>query len=300
MQTSWTLRIAPERSTIDVRRRRFVSPGSTRYSRSAPSIADEREVRVEVRPLALVGGAVGEHEQLGAVEHLLRGLVLEALERALDGLRLEAGDVDHRARGRGTPPRGPRAGRSCAPSRPRGRPRRDSGAMPSWPPRMIGKAVSIVRRLAPGRSIEGPRAEHRAAGEVLDLALAVDRRVGDDRDRLLEVVGEVLALGRERRERAVVAERADRLGAVRGHLLDELHVLALPAQAGEHAVLDLHRLGRAGGVVAGDLRALERAAGGDRLLEAGDALGAGALEPALADQPLHLLVVVEPRAAARA
>jgi hypothetical protein len=28
-----------------------------------------------------------------------------------------------------------------------------------------------------------PRAEHRAAREVLDLALAVDRRVGDDRDR---------------------------------------------------------------------------------------------------------------------
>ena len=110
---------------------------------------------------------------------------------------------------------------------------------------MIGKAVSIVRGCVRGASIDGPRAEHRAAGEVLDLALAVDRRVGDDGDRLLEVVGEVLALLRQRRERAVVAERADRLGAVGGHLLDELRVLALPAHAGQHPLLDLHRLGRA-------------------------------------------------------
>ena len=89
-----------------------------------------------------------------------------------------------------------------------------------------------------------PAAEDRAGREVLDLALAVDRRVGDDRDRLLEVVGEVLALGRERRQRAVVAERADRLGAVRRHLLDELDVVALPAEAGEDAVRDLDRLRR--------------------------------------------------------
>mgnify|MGYP006183558471 CR=1 FL=1 len=54
-------------------------------------------------------------------------------------------------------------------------------------------------------------AEDGAGREVLDLALAVDRRVGDDGDRLLEVIGEVLPLGRERRQRAVVAERADRL-----------------------------------------------------------------------------------------
>ena len=61
-------------------------------------------------------------------------------------------------------------------------------------------------------------------------------------------------------------------------------------------LLDLHGLGRAGRVVARDLRALERAAGGDRLLEAGDRLRAGALEPALVDQPLHLLVVEQARA----
>ena len=54
-----------------------------------------------------------------------------------------------------------------------------------------------------------------------------------------------------------------------------------------------------GGGVAGDLRALERAAGRDRLLEAGDALGARALQPALVDQPLHHLVVVEARRCGR-
>jgi hypothetical protein len=50
----------------------------------------QREVRVEPRPLALVRRAVGEHQQLAAVEHLLRGLELEPLERALDRLRLQA------------------------------------------------------------------------------------------------------------------------------------------------------------------------------------------------------------------
>src|SRR5437867_1721113 len=71
----------------------------------------------------------------------------------------------------------------------------------------------------------GPRAEHRAAREVLHLALAIDRRVGDHRHRLLEVVGQVLPLLRQARKRAVVAERADRLRAGRGHLLHELHVV---------------------------------------------------------------------------
>ena len=59
-----------------------------------------------------------------------------------------------------------------------------------------------------------PAPEQRPGGEVLDLALAVDRRVGDHGDGLLEVVGEVLALRRQGRQRPVVAERADRLGAV--------------------------------------------------------------------------------------
>ncbi len=107
----------------------------------------------------------------------------------------------------------------------------------------------------------GPAPEQRAGREVLHLALAVDRRVGDDGDRLLEVVGEVLALGRERRQRPVVAERADRLGPVGGHLLDQFDVVALPAEAGEDAVGDLDRLLGAGVGVAGDVLALERAAG---------------------------------------
>src|SRR5204863_4637445 len=54
-----------------------------------------------------------------------------------------------------------------------------------------------------GRLYRGAAAEDRAGREVLHLALAVDRRVGDDGDRLLEVVSEVLALRRERRQRAV-------------------------------------------------------------------------------------------------
>src|SRR5438477_238160 len=47
----------------------------------------------------------------------------------------------------------------------------------------------------------GPRTrtEHRAAREVLHLALAVDRRVRDHGHRLLEVVGQVLALGGQAR-----------------------------------------------------------------------------------------------------
>ncbi len=138
------------------------------------------------------------------------------------------------------------------------------------------------------------RPEHGAAREVLDLALAVDRRVGDDRDGLLEVVGQVLALLRERRQRPVVAERADRLGAVGRHLLHELGVLALPAHARQDPVVDLHRLGRAGGVVARDLRPLQRASRRDRLLEAGDGLRTRALEPALVHELLHLLVVEQP------
>ena len=139
-------------------------------------------------------------------------------------------------------------------------------------------------------------AEDRAGREVLDLALAVDRRVGDDRDRLLEVVGEVLALGRERGQRPVVAERADRLGAVGGHLLDQLHVVALPAEAGEDPVLDLDGVRGPGRGVAGDLGALERAAGLERAVVRRDLLGAGPLQPAPADLAQHLLVRVERRA----
>ena len=123
----------------------------------------------------------------------------------------------------------------------------------------------------------GPAAEDGAGREVLDLALAVDRRVGDDRDRLLEVVGEVLALRGERGERAVVAERADRLGAVGGHLLDQFDVVALPAEAGEDAVGDLDRLLGPGVGVAGDLAALERPAGVERAVIRRRLLGAGAL-----------------------
>ena len=150
---------------------------------------------------------------------------------------------------------------------------------------------------------------------MLDLALAVDRGVGHHRDGLLEVVGEVLALRGERRERPVVAQRADRLGAVRRHLLAELHVVALPAEAGQDPVGDLDRLGRAGRRVARDLGPLQRPTGlerpivrrharGDRpelavgRLRTGIALPRpGPVEPSLGDGALHREVLVEARGA---
>src|SRR5204863_8187962 len=134
----------------------------------------------------------------------------------------------------------------------------------------------------------GAASEDRAGGEVLDLTLAVDRRVGDDRDGLLEVVGEVLAFRREGRQRAVVPERSDRLGALVGHLLDQFDVVALPAEAGEYTVLDLDRLLGPGVGVARDLGALEGTAGLERTVVGRDPFDTGPGEPALADLAQHL------------
>ena len=78
-----------------------------------------------------------------------------------------------------------------------------------------------------------PWAEDDARREVLDLALAVDRRVRHDGDGLLQVIGEVDALARERRERAVVAERADRLAGGLRHVGDRAEILGLVAERGE-------------------------------------------------------------------
>ena len=58
--------------------------------------------------------------------------------------------------------------------------------------------LAALRRLGLDALDRGPAAEDDAGREVLDLALAVDGRVGDDRDRLLEVVRE---RHRHRRER---------------------------------------------------------------------------------------------------
>ena len=162
---------------------------------------------------------------------------------------------------------------------------------------MIGNAISTVRGSAGSPQAPGSRPEHGAAREVLHLALAVDRRVGDHGHRLLEVVRQVLALGREAGQRPVVAQRADRLLARGRHLLHELHVLALPAEAAQHAVLHLHRLGRAGRGVARDLRALERSADGDHLCVAVHRLLARARHPALPGQPLQLDVLAQLRLA---
>ena len=67
----------------------------------------------------------------------------------------------------------------------------------------------------------GPRAEQSTRGEMLDLALAVDRGIRHHRHRFVEVIREVRARC-ERGERTVVAEGADRLitslDHERGHL----------------------------------------------------------------------------------
>src|SRR5437879_2178366 len=78
----------------------------------------------------------------------------------------------------------------------------------------------------------GARAEQRARREVLDLALAVDRGVRHDGDRLVEVVGEVRTR-RERGERAVVAERADQLVAGLRHERGLLEIVRLEAERRE-------------------------------------------------------------------
>ena len=76
----------------------------------------------------------------------------------------------------------------------------------------------------------------------------VDRRVGDLREELLEVVVERLVLVRQHRERRVVAHRADRLLAARRHRLhDELQVFlgvaeGLLAVEQRHARLQRRRL----------------------------------------------------------
>src|SRR6266850_742445 len=96
-------------------------------------------------------------------------------------------------------------------------------------------------QLDPAIALRGARArpqlwawtENDARGEVLDLALAVDRRVGHDGDGLVDVVGEVRASVRERRQRSVPAKRADRLASGLGHVLRHAQVVGLEAKRGE-------------------------------------------------------------------
>ena len=244
-------------------------------------------MRVEVAAVALVDRAVGDHEQLGARPHGRGRVLLEPLDRAVGPLRLEAGEVDHaRAAAELLPEVLEQVGLVLARD---GAVDRVAQRRQAVVPAEDHPEGGLDGRPARGHPVEGgPRAEHGAAGEVLDLALAVDRRVGHHRHRLLEEVGQVLALGREAGERAVVAERPDRLGTGGRHLLDQLHVLALPAEAAQDAIVDLHRLGRAGAGVAGHVLALERPAGGNRL---GEGRGRpGPRPPALQAEPLQLAV----------
>src|SRR5437773_6527955 len=86
--------------------------------------------------------------------------------------------------------------------------------------------------------------EEHARREVLDLPLAIDRRVRHDGDRLVQVVREIRARG-ERRERAVVAEGADGLVPRFSHERGLLEIVGLEPQrrelplAPDRDVLDL-------------------------------------------------------------
>ena len=211
-----------------------------------------RQMWVEIPALAVVDGAVGEHKQLGACAHRLRRLLLEALDRAGGRLGLQQGNVDRRrAVAELLPQVLHEPGLVLAGDLAVGRVRQGRhSVVASEDDRERGlDRAGIGRGIVQGRAAT----EDGASREVLHLALAVDRRVGDDRDGLLEVVGEVLALGAERGQRPVVAERADRLLAVGGHLLADLDVVALPAETGEDRLGDDHRLGRAGRRVTGDV-----------------------------------------------
>ena len=254
----------------------------------------DRQVRVDVAALAVVDGAVGEDQQLGPVANLLHRFLLQALDRATGRLRLQQRDVDR--------------GGAAAELLPEVL--QQIGAVLAGDPAvgLVGERRQAVvaaeddreggfdrAGVLAGGVDRGAAAEQRAGREVLHLALAVDRRVGDDGDRLLEVVGEVLALRRERRQRPVVAERADRLGPVGGHLLDQFDVVALPAEAGQHAVGDLDRLLGAGVGVAGDILALQRPAGLQGAVVARRRLDAVAAQPAVADHSQHRVVGVQGR-----
>ena len=258
-----------------------------------------RQVRVEVAALGVVDGAVGEDQELGAVADLLHRFLLDPLDRSGGCLGLKQGDVD--------------GGGAAAELLPEVL--EQVGAMLASDPAIgpVGERRQAVvatedhrergfdrARVLAGGVQRRAATEQRPGREVLDLALAVDRRVGDDGDRLLEVVGEVLALGRERGQRPIVAERADRLGPVGGHLLNQFDVVALPAEAGEDAVGDLDRLLGAGVGVAGHVIALERAAGLQGAVVPSRGLDPVAGEPAVADDPQHLVVGMQGRALARA
>ena len=66
-----------------------------------------------------------------------------------------------------------------------------------------------------------PRPDHRDQRHHQFLADRVDRRVGDLREILLEVIVEQLGLGRQRGDRRVGAHRADRVVGIARHRLQE-------------------------------------------------------------------------------
>ena len=154
-------------------------------------------MRVEEAALAVVDGAIGEHEQLGALANALCRLLPDALDRALVVSDSSSAMSIPRTAAEHLPEVLEHVGVLFAGNLAVRRvPKRRQFVVTAQDDRE-GRSRSSRCRVA-GSWIEGRRAEQRAGREVLDLALAVDRRVGDHRDGLLEVIGEVLALRGER------------------------------------------------------------------------------------------------------
>ena len=157
-------------------------------------------------PLVEVGGGIGQHDHLGAVPRGLQGLGPEPVERVLEALL----------------PGGGRPGRVEHADGPVRRPRTDADG--------VEQALEVDDDRAPDTNGGGARrhaAEQRRPPaelhlEVHDraLALRVDRRVGDLRERLAQVVGDRAGDAAATGERRVVAHAPQRLVGVEGHGAD--------------------------------------------------------------------------------
>ncbi len=148
--------------------------------------------------------------------------------------------------------------------------------------------LAALRRVGLDALDRGTPPQHDARGEVLHLALAVDRRVGDDGHRLLEVVRERHGDRHEGAERSVPSQRPDRLGAAVGVELELLLVALDPPGRGEQGVQ--LEIGREQVLVGVLLHGDRLEAPGEARAGLGGGQGAAALGP-LVDLALDLPVV---------
>jgi len=150
----------------------------------------DNEERIEPGPSFRGEAAVGDDHQGRPRAHRATGLRAEARERvACRFVPVPVGRQQGRAVRREV---GGEVLEEPGPERPR------DGTLSLRSDARLGRVPAEEDRLPEldpppvARAIERwPGSEDRARREVLDLALAVDRRIRDDRDRLLEMVGEV-------------------------------------------------------------------------------------------------------------